>query len=74
MSAGTGRPRSVKLPPASDVPVELIDQLLDAIGWDEVARKRVRSVRINGTHVAIEVAPRPDVKLTVRHPIVWPEP
>lgn len=74
MSVGRRPRRTVKIPPPSDVEIEAVDGFMDAIGWDVEARKRVTSVRINGHRVEVDVAPRPDVKLTVRHPIVWPEP
>lgn len=68
------RPRRiVKLPPPVDVDIADVDAFMDAIGWDAEARKRVTSVRINGHRVEVDVASRADVKLTVRHPIVWPE-
>jgi hypothetical protein len=74
VTAGGRRPaRTVKLPPASDVDPADVDAFLEAIGWDEAARKRVTSIRINGRRVEVDVTPRPDVKVTVRHPIVWPE-
>lgn len=65
--------RTIKLPPPADVNHEDVDAFMDAIGWDAEARKRVRSVRINGTRVEVDVMPRPDIKLTIRHPITWPE-
>lgn len=68
----TGR-RSVKIPPAQDVDRADVDAFMEAIGWDADATKRVTSVRISGRRVEIDVAPRPDVKVTVRQPIVDPE-
>lgn len=65
--------RTVKLPPPADVDHATIHAFMDAIGWDAEARKRVTSVRINAHRVEVDCAPRPDLKLTVRHPVVWPE-
>lgn len=73
--SGTGRRerRTVKLPKAVDVDHADVVAFMEAIGWDEDVRKRVSSVRINlrGSRVEIDVAPRPDVKITVRNPIVF---
>lgn len=65
--------RTVKLPAAVDVDHADVVAFLDAIGWGEDLRKRVSSVRINlrGRRVEIDVAPRPDVKVTIRNPIVF---
>lgn len=68
----TGR-RSVKIPPAQDVERADVDAFMEAIGWDADAIKRVTSVRISRRRVEVDVAPRPDVKVTVRQPIVDPE-
>jgi hypothetical protein len=65
--------RTVKLPKAVDVDNAAVVAFMDACGWDEDVRKRVSSVRINlrARRVEIDVAPRPDVKVTVRNPIVF---
>lgn len=65
--------RTVKLPPPTEVDPDVIATFLEAIGWDAEARKRVRNVRINAHRVEVDVSPRPDIKLTVRHPVVWPD-
>lgn len=68
------RRRSVKLPLPTEVDSSVVDAFMDAIGWDAEARKRVSSVRINGQRIEVDTRPRPDIKLTVTHPITWPEP
>lgn len=73
MTTGRRARRTIKLPPPADVDHADVDAFMDAIGWDEEARKRVSSVRINGSRVEVDVRPRPDIKLTIRHPITWPE-
>lgn len=65
--------RTVKLPPPTDVDPDIIASFLEAIGWDAEARKRVRSVRINSHRVEVDVTPRADIRLTVRHPVVFPD-
>lgn len=62
--------RTVKLPPPTDVDRQLVLDFITAIGHDPA---RVSSVRINRARVEVDVATRPDVKLTVRHPVVFPD-
>lgn len=73
MSAVRRERRTVKLPKAVDVDHADVVAFMDAIGWDEDSLKRVSSVRINlrGRRVEIDVAPRPDVKVTIRNPIAF---
>lgn len=66
--------RSVKLPPPTEVDQALVDAFMDSIGWDADARKRVTSVRINASRVEVDTRPKPDVRVTVVHPVVWPDP
>lgn len=74
MTARRSARRTVKLPPPTEVPMEAVEDFLEAIGWDAEARKRVTSVRINPHRVEVDVSPRPDIKLTVRHAVVWADP
>lgn len=67
------RRRTVKLPPPVEVDRSAVDEFMDALGCDAEARKRVTSVRINNHRVEVDTRPRPDIKLTVTHIIVWPE-
>lgn len=73
MTAGRRERRTVRLPQAVDVDHADVVAFMDACGWTEDVRKRVSSVRINlrGRRVEIDVTPRPDVKVTVRNPIVY---
>jgi hypothetical protein len=65
--------RTVKLPPPTEVPADVVVAFLEDIGWDAESQRRVRSVRINHHRIEVDVAPRPDIKLTVRHPVVFPD-
>lgn len=65
------RRRTLKLPTPPPVHRDTLDAFMESIGWDANARKAVTSVRINAHRIEVDVAPRPDVKLTVRQPVVW---
>lgn len=64
-------PRTIKLPPPSELESHHLADFLTLLGYDAAAQRRVTAVHFNSRRVSVQVRGRADVRLTVEHPIVW---
>lgn len=66
------RTRRINVPVPAEFSSAQLDQLLEGLGYDP-ARTSWRSIRINHDRVEVDLRPKPDVKVTVTHPVVGTE-
>lgn len=69
MSAGKARRFTV--PPATDLHRDDVIALMGLLGYD--AKSSVTAIRIHPRHVEVDLRPKGDVKVTVRHAVIGPE-
>lgn len=60
--------RTVKVPKATEVDRALVAEFITALGHDPATALRVR---ISAAAVQVDLRPKPDLKVTVTHPVVW---
>lgn len=65
------RNRRINLPIPSEVDSSALADLVRLLGYDD--RASWTSIRINAHRVEVDLRPKPDVKITVVHPVVGPE-
>lgn len=63
--------RRIQLPPATDLHRDDVVAFKALLGYD--AKSSVTAVRIHATYVDVDLRPKGDVKVTVRHAVVGRE-
>lgn len=65
------RTRRIKVPIPAELTSQALADLLRLLGYDTDASWT--SVRINHQRVEVDLRPKPDVRVTVTHPVIGPE-